>query len=186
MALSPEDQYFVYENRLASFQGSQPVTKRRASNASSRAPKVLTWPHKKLSPSSVRASLQYGHLDASADPCSCTVCQSRLRLPTYTGEPRQCRLLPMRQSPRRMGRGRRPAGRASEACTRLRLGDGRCRRGGTWRVSQNTSSRSANDRGQEGNLCREMALRRQEGVEVQDQAGRTIVLFCWRIWQVLT
>jgi hypothetical protein len=55
MALeSPDEQYFVYENRLASFQGPQPVTKRRASNASSRAPKALHWPHKKLSPSSVR------------------------------------------------------------------------------------------------------------------------------------
>jgi len=39
----------VYENRLASFQGAQPIAKRRPSNASSRAPKALHWPHKSLS-----------------------------------------------------------------------------------------------------------------------------------------
>jgi hypothetical protein len=43
-----EEQYFLYENRLASFHGPKPVTKRRQSNASSRAPKALTWPHKFL------------------------------------------------------------------------------------------------------------------------------------------
>jgi hypothetical protein len=57
MALTgSEDRYYVYENRLASFQGAQPVTKRRPSNASSRAPKALHWPHKSLSPVDVSRS----------------------------------------------------------------------------------------------------------------------------------
>lgn len=46
----PDEWYFVYENRLASFQAPQPVAKRRGSNANSRAPKALTWPHKSLAP----------------------------------------------------------------------------------------------------------------------------------------
>ena len=48
-----DDRYFIYENRLASFQGPQPVAKRRGSNAHSRAPKALQWPHKNLTASDV-------------------------------------------------------------------------------------------------------------------------------------
>lgn len=49
------DEYFIYENRLASFHGPQRVTKRRASTAAtSRAPKTLSWPHKSIKPADVR------------------------------------------------------------------------------------------------------------------------------------
>lgn len=80
MALSsPDEQYFVYENRLASFQGPQPVTKRRASNASSRAPKALTWPHKKLSPSSfARAGFVFQPTPANPDNVVCFLCDKHL------------------------------------------------------------------------------------------------------------
>jgi hypothetical protein len=47
------DDYFTYESRLASFQTAQQLSKRRASNASSKAPKSLKWPHKFLSPEEV-------------------------------------------------------------------------------------------------------------------------------------
>ena len=47
------NQYFTYESRLASFQTAQQLPKRRASNASSKAPKSTKWPHKFLSPEEV-------------------------------------------------------------------------------------------------------------------------------------
>ncbi|KAH8911576.1 hypothetical protein BR93DRAFT_908647 [Coniochaeta sp. PMI_546] len=80
MALSaPEEQYFVYENRLASFQGPQPVAKRRASNASSRAPKALNWPHKKLSPSSfAQAGFVFQPTPANPDNVVCFLCGKHL------------------------------------------------------------------------------------------------------------
>lgn len=43
------DQYLTLESRVASFQTAQPLSKRRASNASSKAPKSLKWPHKFMS-----------------------------------------------------------------------------------------------------------------------------------------
>ena len=52
------DQYFTYEGRLASFQTAQQLSKRRASNASSKAPKSLKWPHKFLSAEEVSAKLR--------------------------------------------------------------------------------------------------------------------------------
>jgi hypothetical protein len=57
MAMAASDeQYFVFENRLASFRGPHPVS---GSGASSRAPKTLQWPHKSLSPVAVsRRSLE--------------------------------------------------------------------------------------------------------------------------------
>jgi non-canonical (house-cleaning) NTP pyrophosphatase len=52
--MDPEDQYFVFENRLDSFQDPQPVAKGKTSTtAASRAPKALLWPHKTLSPLAV-------------------------------------------------------------------------------------------------------------------------------------
>jgi hypothetical protein len=39
------DQYFTYESRLTSFQTAQPLSKRRISNATSKAPKSIKWPH---------------------------------------------------------------------------------------------------------------------------------------------
>lgn len=55
MSTDDIDEYFIYENRLASFHGPQRVTKRRASTAAtSRAPKTLSWPHKSIKPAEVR------------------------------------------------------------------------------------------------------------------------------------
>lgn len=59
MATDAMDEFFVYENRLASFTRPQAVAaKRRASGASthSRAPKALSWPHKSIKPADVRLS----------------------------------------------------------------------------------------------------------------------------------
>lgn len=54
MASDDMEEYFIYDNRLASFTAPQPVAaKRRASNALSRAPKALSWPHKSLKPADV-------------------------------------------------------------------------------------------------------------------------------------
>ncbi|KAK0620198.1 hypothetical protein B0T14DRAFT_456980 [Immersiella caudata] len=80
MALtSPEDRYYVYENRLASFQGAQPVTKRRASNASSRAPKALHWPHRSLSPVDLaRAGFFFEPFPGSPDNVVCFLCDKSL------------------------------------------------------------------------------------------------------------
>ena len=44
-----DEQYFIFENRLASFQRPQPVAKVGSSGASARAPKAMYWPHKSLS-----------------------------------------------------------------------------------------------------------------------------------------
>ena len=46
-----DDHYFTYEGRLASFQKS----KKRGSTA--KGSKALNWPHKKISPESVRSWL---------------------------------------------------------------------------------------------------------------------------------
>ncbi|KAK0641721.1 hypothetical protein B0T16DRAFT_219963 [Cercophora newfieldiana] len=80
MALTgPEDRYYVYENRLASFQGAQPVTKRRASNASSRAPKALHWPHKSLSPVDLaKAGFFFEPFPGSPDNVVCFLCDKSL------------------------------------------------------------------------------------------------------------
>lgn len=43
------DQYFTYESRLDSFQTPQPLSKRRASTASSKVPKTMRWPNQFLS-----------------------------------------------------------------------------------------------------------------------------------------
>ncbi|KAI1339496.1 hypothetical protein F5Y15DRAFT_74589 [Xylariaceae sp. FL0016] len=43
------DHYYTYDGRLASFQSSQPVS-RRASTAKAKGPKSLSWPHRTLDP----------------------------------------------------------------------------------------------------------------------------------------
>ncbi|KAK5661212.1 hypothetical protein OQA88_11103 [Cercophora sp. LCS_1] len=75
----PEDRFFVFENRLASFQGAQVVTKRRASNASSRAPKIVQWPHKSLSPVDLaRAGFFFEPFSGSPDNVVCFLCNKSL------------------------------------------------------------------------------------------------------------
>lgn len=54
MAANDMNDYFIYDNRLASFNGPQTVAKRRTSSAAhSRAPKALSWPHKSIKPADV-------------------------------------------------------------------------------------------------------------------------------------
>jgi hypothetical protein len=43
------DQYFTYESRLTSFLTAQPLSKKRTSNANSKATKSLKWPNQFLS-----------------------------------------------------------------------------------------------------------------------------------------
>ncbi|KAB5545891.1 hypothetical protein GE09DRAFT_222437 [Coniochaeta sp. 2T2.1] len=77
--LSSETDYFVYDNRLASFKGPQPISKRRTSTASSRAPKALTWPHKKLSPSSfAKAGFVFQPTPSNPDNVVCFLCDKHL------------------------------------------------------------------------------------------------------------
>ncbi|KAK3319002.1 hypothetical protein B0H66DRAFT_517468 [Apodospora peruviana] len=74
MAVSHE-QYFIYENRLASFLNAQPAGKKRASNASSRAPKALHWPHKALQPEDLAsAGFFFDPSPASPDNATCFLC----------------------------------------------------------------------------------------------------------------
>ncbi|KAK3324021.1 hypothetical protein B0T19DRAFT_219714 [Cercophora scortea] len=74
-----DDRYFVYENRLASFQGPHPVAKKRASNASSRAPKALHWPHKSLLPSDLaKAGFFFEPFPGSPDNAVCFLCNKAL------------------------------------------------------------------------------------------------------------
>ena len=75
-------QYFIYENRLASFQGPQPVAKRRGSNAHSRAPKALQWPHKNLAAADV--SVHPGTITYASLLMRIEAGQSRLLLPSTT------------------------------------------------------------------------------------------------------
>jgi hypothetical protein len=49
------DQYYTYDGRLASFQSAAPQSKRRTSNAASKAPKSIKWPHLSLPPEQVIA-----------------------------------------------------------------------------------------------------------------------------------
>ncbi|KAB5577973.1 hypothetical protein GE09DRAFT_1214186 [Coniochaeta sp. 2T2.1] len=77
--LSSEMDYFVYENRLASFKGPQPISKRRTSTASSRAPKALTWPHKKLPPASfAKAGFVFQPTPSNPDNVVCFLCDKHL------------------------------------------------------------------------------------------------------------
>ncbi|KAK2070540.1 hypothetical protein P8C59_005025 [Phyllachora maydis] len=74
-----DERYFVYENRLASFKGPQPVGKRRASNASSRASKTLHWPHNGLSPVDLaKAGFVFRPLPDNPDNVVCFLCHKSL------------------------------------------------------------------------------------------------------------
>ncbi|CAK7220124.1 hypothetical protein SCUCBS95973_004052 [Sporothrix curviconia] len=74
------EQYFVYDNRLASFQGPQPVAKRRPSAAAgSRAPKALTWPHKSPAPIDLaRAGFYFNPQPSNPDNVRCFLCHKDL------------------------------------------------------------------------------------------------------------
>ncbi|TVY39757.1 Protein bir1 [Lachnellula subtilissima] len=73
------DQYFAYENRVASFQTTQQLTKRRTSNTSAKAPKSLKWPHKFLSPEELaKAGFFYYPLQNSLDNVACFLCHKSL------------------------------------------------------------------------------------------------------------
>ncbi|RDL33796.1 uncharacterized protein BP5553_08164 [Venustampulla echinocandica] len=73
------DQYFAYEARLASFQTAQPLAKRRTSNASSRAPKTMKWPHKSMSPEEfANAGFFYYPGQANPDNAVCFLCHYSL------------------------------------------------------------------------------------------------------------
>ncbi|TPX15950.1 uncharacterized protein E0L32_000284 [Thyridium curvatum] len=74
-----DDQYFIYENRLSSFHGPQPVHKRRASTAGSRAPKALTWPHKSIAAADMaRAGFYFNPRPSNPDNVACFLCRKEL------------------------------------------------------------------------------------------------------------
>ncbi|TVY78495.1 Protein bir1, partial [Lachnellula suecica] len=73
------DQYFTYESRFSSFQAAQQLSKRRASNASAKAPKSMKWPHKFLSPEELaKAGFFYYPLQTSPDNVACFLCHKSL------------------------------------------------------------------------------------------------------------
>ncbi|KAK1834269.1 hypothetical protein QBC39DRAFT_300943 [Podospora conica] len=80
LTVADEDRFFVYENRLSSFQGAQPLGgNRRASNASTRAPKGRRWPHKWLSPVELaKAGFFWEPYDSSPDNVVCFLCNKSL------------------------------------------------------------------------------------------------------------
>lgn len=80
----------MYENRLASFQGAQPIAKRGPSNASSRAPKALHWPHKSLSPADVSSSLCTKQYSGRGAETTELACESRFLLRAVSRQSRQC------------------------------------------------------------------------------------------------
>ncbi|EFX05936.1 chromosome segregation protein [Grosmannia clavigera kw1407] len=79
-AVDEDAQFFVLENRLASFQGPQLVAKRRTSTAASaRAPKTLTWPHR--SPTAIdlaRAGFFFNPQPSNPDNVKCFLCHKDL------------------------------------------------------------------------------------------------------------
>ncbi|KAG8167291.1 hypothetical protein KVR01_002980 [Diaporthe batatas] len=80
MSTDDIDEYFIYENRLASFHGPQRVTKRRASSAAtSRAPKTLSWPHKSIKPSDMaKAGFYFQPYPSNPDNVICFLCNKAL------------------------------------------------------------------------------------------------------------
>lgn len=51
---SVAEDFFTYDSRLASFQTAKALPKRRASNATTKTPKSIKWPHKSLPAEEVR------------------------------------------------------------------------------------------------------------------------------------
>ncbi|KAI3393050.1 hypothetical protein diail_4789 [Diaporthe ilicicola] len=80
MSTDDIDEYFIYENRLASFHGPQRVAKRRASTAAtSRAPKTLSWPHKSIKPADMaKAGFFFQPLPSNPDNVVCFLCNKAL------------------------------------------------------------------------------------------------------------
>ncbi|ORY64835.1 uncharacterized protein BCR38DRAFT_408599 [Pseudomassariella vexata] len=71
------DHYFTYDGRLASFHSAQPV--RRRSNAKGRAPKALTWPHRRLDPASLaQAGFYFDPEPEFTDNVVCFLCHKRV------------------------------------------------------------------------------------------------------------
>ncbi|KAL2260113.1 hypothetical protein VTK26DRAFT_5990 [Humicola hyalothermophila] len=74
---APDDRYFVYENRLASFQVPHPIPK--GADSESRASKTLQWPHKALSPVALaKAGFFYEPYPRSPDNVVCFLCEKSL------------------------------------------------------------------------------------------------------------
>lgn len=90
-------QYFAFEARLQSFHEAQQASKRRASNASGRAPKAVKWPHKHMSTEEViqtscfrswydrltrakfaKAGFFYHPLPGSPDNVACFLCHKNM------------------------------------------------------------------------------------------------------------
>ncbi|POS77032.1 hypothetical protein DHEL01_v204569 [Diaporthe helianthi] len=80
MSTDEIDEYFIYENRLASFHGPQRVIKRRASTAAtSRAPKTLSWPHKSIKPADMaKAGFYFQPYPSNPDNVICFLCHKAL------------------------------------------------------------------------------------------------------------
>ncbi|KAK0663040.1 hypothetical protein QBC41DRAFT_284699 [Cercophora samala] len=77
--MDSEDVFFCLENRLASFQVAQPASKGRTSNANSRGPKPLQWPHKTLSPVAfAKAGFFFEPYPQSPDNVVCFLCDKSL------------------------------------------------------------------------------------------------------------
>ncbi|KAH8592879.1 hypothetical protein B0O99DRAFT_223344 [Bisporella sp. PMI_857] len=73
------DQYFTLESRLESFQSAQQLSKRRASNASTKGSKSLKWPHRFLAPEKLaKAGFFYHPLPANPDNVICFLCHRSL------------------------------------------------------------------------------------------------------------
>ncbi|KAG0649145.1 Chromosome segregation cut17 [Hyphodiscus hymeniophilus] len=73
------DEYFTYENRLASFQNAQQLSKRRASNASTKAPKLMKWPHKwLLAEDLAKAGFFYYPILINPDNVACFLCHKNI------------------------------------------------------------------------------------------------------------
>ncbi|RYP09617.1 hypothetical protein DL764_001159 [Monosporascus ibericus] len=72
------DQYFTCDGRLASFQITQPATKRK-SNAKGKAAKTLAWPHRDLDPESLaRAGFYFDPTPEYPDNTVCFLCSRKI------------------------------------------------------------------------------------------------------------
>ncbi|KAH8659180.1 hypothetical protein BGZ60DRAFT_517799 [Tricladium varicosporioides] len=73
------EQYFAFEARLQSFHEAQQASKRRASNASARGPKVVKWPHKHMSTEEfAKAGFFYHPLPGNPDNVACFLCHKNI------------------------------------------------------------------------------------------------------------
>ncbi|EKD19651.1 uncharacterized protein L3040_002006 [Drepanopeziza brunnea f. sp. 'multigermtubi'] len=73
------DEHFTYEARLASFLTPQPLSKRRASNASTKGGKSVKWPHRFLSGAELaKAGFFFHPLPSNPDNVVCFLCHKAL------------------------------------------------------------------------------------------------------------